>query len=160
VNGADNFVAGQCFDHPLDVAPVAKAHDIPVAAESPSPRCRLDRGTVTVKLDQLGSIGKSKPPMDEDRVHGRRLLESCCRTADECRQRGVDYVFGIGCGTVMAPNTTRAGGCFLSICILAGFIVGLQIQNPMKGVLIGTAAGAAIAVLIWLIDRWRGGSVR
>jgi hypothetical protein len=60
----------------------------------------------------------------------------------------------------MAPNTTRAGGCFLSICILAGFIVGLQIQNPMKGVIIGTAAGAAIAVLIWLIDRWRGGSVR
>jgi len=26
----------------------------------------------------------------------------------------------------------------------------------MKGVLIGTAAGAAIAVLVWLIDRWRG----
>jgi len=56
----------------------------------------------------------------------------------------------------MASNTTRAGGCFLTICILAGFVLGLVIRNPMKGVLIGTAVGTAIAVLIWLIDRWRG----
>ncbi|HKU91741.1 MAG TPA: hypothetical protein VJP82_00170 [Sphingomicrobium sp.] len=39
------------------------------------------------------------------------------------------------------------------ICILAGFPLGLAIGNPMKGVLIGTAAGIAVAVLIWLIDR-------
>lgn len=56
----------------------------------------------------------------------------------------------------MASNTTRAGGCFLTACILAGFVVGLALRNPMKGVLIGTAVGAAIAILVWLIDRWRG----
>lgn len=56
----------------------------------------------------------------------------------------------------MASNTTRAGGCFLTIGILAGFVVGLLNRNPMKGVLIGTSVGAAIAVLIWLIDRRRG----
>ena len=39
------------------------------------------------------------------------------------------------------------------VCILAGFPLGLAIGNPMKGILIGTAAGIAIAVLIWLIDR-------
>jgi hypothetical protein len=39
------------------------------------------------------------------------------------------------------------------ICILAGFPLGLAIGNPMRGVLIGTAAGSAVAVLIWLIDR-------
>ena len=55
----------------------------------------------------------------------------------------------------MASNTTRAGGCFLTLSILAGFVVGLMIRNPMKGVLIGTAVGVAIAVVIWLIDRWR-----
>ena len=55
----------------------------------------------------------------------------------------------------MASNTTRAGGCFLTFSILAGFVVGLMIRNPMKGVLIGTAVGVAIAVVIWLIDRWR-----
>ena len=39
------------------------------------------------------------------------------------------------------------------VCILAGFPVGLAIGNPMKGILIGTGLGIAIAVLIWLIDR-------
>lgn len=53
----------------------------------------------------------------------------------------------------MQHSRTRAGGCFLMICILAGFPLGLAIGNPMKGILIGTGAGIAIAVLVWLIDR-------
>jgi hypothetical protein len=55
----------------------------------------------------------------------------------------------------MTSNSTRAGGCFLTVCILAGFIAGLLIGNPMKGVLIGTAAGAVLALVTWLIDRRR-----
>lgn len=61
---------------------------------------------------------------------------------------------GSGMGPAM-PSTTRAGGCFLTICILAGFVVGLAIQNPMKGVLIGTGTGVLLAVLTWLIDSRR-----
>ena len=57
-------------------------------------------------------------------------------------------------GDIM-PSSTRAGGCFLTICILAGFVAGLAIQNPMKGVLIGTGAGILLAVLTWLIDSRR-----
>jgi glutamine amidotransferase-like uncharacterized protein len=60
-----------------------------------------------------------------------------------------------GMGARMPTNSTRAGGCFLTICIIAGFFFGLAIRNPMKGVLVGTAAGAALAVLLWLIDRRR-----
>jgi hypothetical protein len=56
----------------------------------------------------------------------------------------------------MAQRATRAGGCFLTVCILGGFVAGLAIRNPMKGVLIGTAVGAALALLAWLIDRSRG----
>jgi hypothetical protein len=52
-------------------------------------------------------------------------------------------------------STSKAGGCLLTICILAGFPLGLAIGNPMKGILIGTAAGIAIAVATWLIDRGR-----
>jgi len=48
-----------------------------------------------------------------------------------------------------------AGGCFLTICILAGFPLGLAIGNPMKGILIGTGAGIVLAVVAWLIDRRR-----
>lgn len=49
-------------------------------------------------------------------------------------------------------RSTRAGGCFLTIFILAGFPLGLAIGNPMKGVLIGTGVGAALALLTWLVD--------
>jgi hypothetical protein len=55
----------------------------------------------------------------------------------------------------MPRPTAKAGGCFLTLCILGGFIAGLAIGNPMKGVLIGTGLGAVLAVLLWLIDRRR-----
>jgi hypothetical protein len=55
----------------------------------------------------------------------------------------------------MIERTTKAGGCFLTIFILAGFIGGLTIQNPLKGTLIGTAVGAVLAIGTWLIDRRR-----
>jgi hypothetical protein len=54
-------------------------------------------------------------------------------------------------------NTTHAGGCFLTLCILAGFPLGLALGNPMKGILIGTGAGIVVAVAVWLLDRRRGG---
>lgn len=57
----------------------------------------------------------------------------------------------------MAQRATRAGGCYLTLCILAGFALGLAIDNPMKGVLIGTGAGIVVALLLWLIDRRRAG---
>ena len=52
-------------------------------------------------------------------------------------------------------RTSRAGGCFLTMFILAGFPLGLAIGNPMKGVLIGTGTGIALALITWLIDRRR-----
>ena len=58
-------------------------------------------------------------------------------------------------GAPMISRTTRAGGCFLTFFILAGFVGGLAIQDPMKGVLIGTAVGVLLALVLWLIDRRR-----
>lgn len=52
-------------------------------------------------------------------------------------------------------NTSRAGGCVLTVFILAGFPLGLAIGNPMRGVLIGTAIGIVLAVAMWLIDTRR-----
>jgi hypothetical protein len=56
----------------------------------------------------------------------------------------------------MQKRATRAGGCFLTLFILAGFVYGLSIRDPLQGVLIGTAVGAALAILVWLVDRSRG----
>ena len=55
----------------------------------------------------------------------------------------------------MNTRTTTAGGFFLTVCILTGFGYGIAIGNPMKGGLIGTAAGVLLAVLLWLVDRRR-----
>lgn len=54
-----------------------------------------------------------------------------------------------------SPNPL-AGGCFLTVCILGGFVLGLAINDPMKGVIIGTATGAALATGLWLINRRSG----
>jgi len=53
-------------------------------------------------------------------------------------------------------RSTHAGGCFLTIFILLGFVGGLAIRNPLKGVLIGLAIGAALAIIVWLLDLRRG----
>jgi len=55
----------------------------------------------------------------------------------------------------MMNRKPLAGGCFLTLCILAGFPLGLTIGNPMKGILIGTGVGIAAAIALWLIDRRR-----
>ena len=53
----------------------------------------------------------------------------------------------------MAKRTPMAGGFLLTSAIIAGGVVGIILGSPMKGVLIGTAAGAAMAVAVWLLDR-------
>ena len=51
------------------------------------------------------------------------------------------------------PSTSRAGGCFLTLFLLVGFLYGLSIRNPLKGVLIGLGIGIVLAIVTWLIDR-------
>lgn len=48
-----------------------------------------------------------------------------------------------------------AGGFFLMAAIIGGAVWGIVIGNPMKGLLIGTGIGIAVAVLVWLVDRLR-----
>jgi len=57
----------------------------------------------------------------------------------------------------MEGSRSRAGGCFLTIFILLGFIFGLSIGNPLKGTLIGVGVGTVLALLVWLLDRRRRG---
>ena len=57
----------------------------------------------------------------------------------------------------MTERSTLAGGCFLTLCIMVGFFIGLSIGDPMKGVLGGTLLGATLAAGTWLADRRRRG---
>jgi hypothetical protein len=96
--------------------------------------------------------------MDEWTNHEAFVSASRFPTADDRRQRRVNHIawlYGLGSPWRGMPSRSRAGGCFLTICILAGFPLGLAIGNPMKGVLIGTGVGIVLAVATWLIDRGR-----
>lgn len=55
----------------------------------------------------------------------------------------------------MAQRNRLSGGIFLTIGILGGGVWGIAVHNPMKGVLIGTAAGVLAALLVWVADRMR-----
>lgn len=133
---------------------MAEAHDIPLIAAALSKRRGLEAGIVAEAFDQVRRIGQSGSSMDEGRVHAKRFNPA---GVSRLRTSIVNAALTMFTLDGMAPlmRTTRAGGCFLTICILGGFAVGLAIRNPMKGVLIGTALGAALATLLWLLDRRR-----
>ena len=47
----------------------------------------------------------------------------------------------------------QSGGFFIMAAILIGFVWGIFAGDALKGVVIGSAVGVAIAVLIWISDR-------
>ena len=52
---------------------------------------------------------------------------------------------------------SAAGGFLVAIGSLVGFVVGARSGQPSAGFLLGFAAGAALAVAVWLRDRSRRG---
>ena len=54
----------------------------------------------------------------------------------------------------MTPKPV-AGGFFIFAAIIVGLVWGAATGQAMRGVLIGTLAGIALAVLVWLIERMR-----
>lgn len=55
----------------------------------------------------------------------------------------------------MQRQFSRAGGFFIALGVIGGFIFGISRGEPLAWALVGTAAGAAVAILLWLVDRRR-----
>ena len=49
-----------------------------------------------------------------------------------------------------------AGGIFIAFGLLIGAIIGIAMDQPSAGTVIGMAIGTVIAVVIWIVDRKRG----
>lgn len=50
---------------------------------------------------------------------------------------------------------TRAGGCLLTLAILAGTLLGIVYHQQSIGFLAGLGVGLLLLILVWLIDRRR-----
>jgi hypothetical protein len=55
----------------------------------------------------------------------------------------------------MAKRNAQAGGLFLMMGILGGFVAGVATGQTMLGTLAGTGLGALAALTVWLLDRRR-----
>lgn len=53
------------------------------------------------------------------------------------------------------PKTPLAGGCFLSLAIMLGVVIGFFQGQASLGFLIGLGVGLVLAIGIWLRDRAR-----
>ena len=49
----------------------------------------------------------------------------------------------------------HAGGIFIAFGLLIGAIIGIAMDQPSAGTVIGMAIGTVIAVVIWIVDRKR-----
>jgi hypothetical protein len=58
--------------------------------------------------------------------------------------------------SVTENNQPRlAGGIFIAFGLLVGAIVGVAVDQPSAGTVIGMAIGTVIAVIVWIMDRKR-----
>ena len=55
----------------------------------------------------------------------------------------------------MTQPTPMAGGFFLVLPIIAGFLWGLGSGRAMQGAIVGFAVGFVLALIVWLVDRAR-----
>lgn len=61
-----------------------------------------------------------------------------------------------GHGVRMNRRSTAAGGIFLFLGLICGAAYGVSVGEPMLWMLRGFGTGILLALLVWLIDRWRG----
>lgn len=55
----------------------------------------------------------------------------------------------------MKTRNAAAGGIFLFLGPVAGAVLGTTRGEPILWMLYGFAAGVGLAMLVWLLDRWR-----
>jgi hypothetical protein len=55
----------------------------------------------------------------------------------------------------MTRPTPMAGGFFLIVPIVAGFIWGVGTERAMQGAIVGLGVGLVLALGVWLVDRLR-----
>ena len=92
----ERLVADQRGDDAFDVAPVAKVGNIAVVPRHSRARRGFAARSFAIALNEVRGVGQGHSAMNEGSVHPPNLTNPPFATADECRQRGVDYIRAIG----------------------------------------------------------------
>ena len=154
-----HFFVGKCCDDTFDLPPVAESEDVPRITAAFRAGGGLQPGIVAEPVEQVRCLFKGKASGDEGRVHGRSLTRNLFpesrrswSTSRSPLPAGLEPRVRLCHGRGMAKRTPMAGGFLLMAAILIGAVWGVAAGNPMKGILIGTGTGIAVALLIWLLD--------
>ena len=135
---------------------------------------RFRDGMVAETGQEFGGLGKraatgdvnlvtqENPPMCLlKRGVGAKRLPNCCapmvKSSLKSRAGLRDWPRGRRAGKAPAMENrskiTQAGGSILAIAIIAGTVAGIIVGQPSIGILVGTGAGALLALLFWLNER-------
>ena len=120
----------------------------------------LETGVVAERLDQRCGVGQRAAAIDEKRRHATALIHRRYGHAHGRGERRVNHKpvapAPLLCHAVaMNRPVPVAGGFFLIVPIVIGFLWGVPAGRSMQGALIGLGIGLALAVVVWLIDRRR-----
>ena len=159
MNAAVHFVAGERGDYPFDLAPVAETDDVAVAAALLGQDRGLEPGVVAIGVDQPVGVIQCTPAVDEHRLHGDAVRRVRVTTTRTKAVNGSLTIAGWSAwpdramSAAMTKRPSAAGGFFLIVAIIAGFVWGVLRGDPLGGALIGTLVGTVLAVIVWLLDR-------
>lgn len=164
-------------DQSFDLSPATEMHDIADIAAPVGASRGLVGGRIAVAGDQVGGgierggIGYIRNRRHRHSVHAfsPRYKLHANPPEDECPPAPVVNTSGTKSpssrhGTLASPRGTwqgtamandrppAAGGALIALGAIVGAAIGFLVGEATPGMLIGTAAGIAIALLIW----WRG----
>lgn len=161
VESAAYFVGRQRRDYPLNLPPVTEFEHVALVPALLGPDRRLIAGIVPEALDEVMRVVQRGAASDVDPVHalivsiGSLLLgptksvnapfttPTLASAARVCQSAG------------MKTRTPQAGGCLIFLAIVVGIAIGVRSGQLAIGMFAGAAVGIVLAVLVWLVDRWR-----
>lgn len=158
---AADLIVAQRGDHPLDLSPMAEAKNVASVPALLGADCRFIARIASKAINQFMRVPKGSASCDEEAVHSKpcslgafRLVPTKSVNAPFTTSRLV-YRPGVWQSAAMQTRSSMAGGFLLIVCLFAGLIVGVRMNQPSLGVLLGTLAGALVAVAVWVFDRRR-----
>jgi len=165
VAGLFRIRVGHHGDKPLDLAPAAKMDEVTFSPADIRARCRCCCRIVAQFREQARGVERRGTVGNEGRLDqwGRLLLVDHALSQSGfglAHRNGEAFLDHKNCAAMSADMQDKrnpvSGGFAIGLGALLGGLWGVHSGQAILGLAGGIAIGAAIAVLVWLVDRRRG----